>query len=103
MVDDAHHHHGSASNNPRQLQEGDMNFDEIMVHALVMPDDYRTESPTASPPAQGAAQRSPEANNNDLEGHGSSRDTDSGKFEAEICTSEVCFLGKSKDPNDIVA
>ena len=81
----------------------DMTHDEVMVHAQVMPDEYRTESPTASPPAQGAAQRSPEAKKNDLEGQGSSRDTDSGKFEAEICTSEVCFLGKSKDPNDIVA
>ena len=84
---------------PNEVVEGcntDMMYDEVMVHAQVMPDEYRTESPTASPPAQGGAQRSPEANNNDLEGQGSSSDTDSGKVEAEICTTEVCFLGKSK-------
>ena len=49
-----------------------MNFDEVMVHAQVMPDEYRTESPTASPPAE-----------------------NSGKVKAKVCTTEVCFLGKS--------
>ena len=59
---------------PNEVADGrnaDMNYDEVVVHAQVMPDEYRTESPTASPPA------------------------DRGKVKADICTTEVCFLGKS--------
>ena len=87
------------ANDLAEGRNADIDYDEVMVHAQVMPDEYRTETPTASPPAQGAAQKVQEtnnSNNNNVEGQGRGSDTtDGGKIEAEICTTEVCFLGES--------
>ena len=71
----------------------DMDYDEVMVTAQVMPDEYRTESPTASPmdlgsageTAAGAAQRTPGNNEEKKEAEST---------EVEVCITEVCFLGK---------
>ena len=68
----------------RNAPNDDIDYDEVMLHAQVMPDDYETESPTAAPVDLGSAQRSPD------------EDAD-----VEICISEVCFLGKCSEDGEM--
>ena len=68
----------------RNAPNDDIDYDEVMLHAQVMPDDYETESPTVAPVDLGSAQRSPD------------EDAD-----VEICISEVCFLGKCSEGGEM--